>query len=83
MVDLNFRPGLIFKSLDVDSYDFEGIVKLSHCSGAWYHNLRQACGFRLVKRPEEVESMVGYTLKLIIVMVLSLVNELHVNNLMK
>jgi hypothetical protein len=34
VVDLNFRPGLIFKSLDVDSYDFEGIVKLSNCSGA-------------------------------------------------
>ena len=27
VVGLNFRPGLIFKSLDVDSYDFEGIVE--------------------------------------------------------
>lgn len=37
-VTTKFFPGLIFKSLDVDSYDFEGIVKLSHCSGAWYRN---------------------------------------------
>ncbi len=32
--DLNFRPGSIFKSVDVEGYEFEGIVKLSNCSGS-------------------------------------------------
>ncbi len=32
--DLNFRPSLIFKNLQTDTYDFEGIVKLNNCSGS-------------------------------------------------
>ena len=35
--DLNFRLGLLFKALghlNDNQYDFEGIVKLSNCSGS-------------------------------------------------
>ncbi|MFY7992374.1 MAG: S1 family peptidase [Bacteriovoracaceae bacterium] len=32
--DLNFRPGVYLKNQPSHQYDFEGIVKLSNCSGA-------------------------------------------------